>query len=77
MPDRFDWGRDPVKNRAHQAVLRAVKAGRLVTPDTCSECSQVAWVVAHHDDHSKPLDVRWLCRRCHALHHFALRQAAA
>lgn len=33
-------------------------------------------VQAHHDDYSKPLEVRWLCVPHHALHHKQLRQAA-
>jgi len=24
---------------------------------------------AHHDDYSRPLDVRWLCRVHHLMHH--------
>jgi ribosomal protein S27AE len=51
-------------------VHRAKKAGRL-TPLPCEKCGAVK-VDAHHDDYSKPLQVRWLCRACHRAHHAAV-----
>ena len=54
---------------SHRAVQQAVEAGGLKRPDRCSECGQKKFVVAHHDDYSKPLVVRWLCIKCHKLHH--------
>jgi hypothetical protein len=55
----------PEKRRAHQQVYWAVKNGALVRPDTCSRCGVVCRVEASHNDYSKPLDVEWLCHRCH------------
>ena len=57
--------RDPQKNYARNAVDNAVRDGKLA-PEPCEVCG-VASAQAHHDDYSKPLDVRWLCR----LHHLA------
>ena len=55
--------RYPEKDRARRAVKHAVKSGKLVkTP--CELCGNEK-VVAHHDDYSKPLEVRWVCRHCH------------
>lgn len=34
----------------------------------CEGCGAVR-AVAHHDDYVRPLDVRWLCPRCHRRHH--------
>lgn len=55
------------KNAAHQAVQRALASGRLVR-QPCERCGAVP-AHAHHDDHSKPLDVRWLCPPHHREHH--------
>lgn len=51
--------------RAHAAVARALKSGVLVRPDRCEDCETPCKPDAHHDDYDRPLEVRWLCRRCH------------
>ena len=56
--------RNPEKRRAHNAVTAALRSGVLVKPAGCDVCG-IPEVDAHHDDYSKPLDVKWLCRRCH------------
>lgn len=35
-------------------------------PDNCSKCGAIGPVDGHHEDYSKPLEVLWLCRPCHA-----------
>ncbi|MFC3331681.1 hypothetical protein ACFOEM_04310 [Paenalcaligenes hominis] len=37
----------------------------------CEVCGK-SKVDAHHDDYSKPLEVRWLCREHHMQHHARL-----
>lgn len=55
------------QRRAYSHVQRAKVKGELV-PALCAHCG-AANVEAHHDDYSRPLDVIWLCRRCHAGRH--------
>ncbi len=47
-------------------------------PESCEACQSTTAgkLQAHHDDYSKPLEVRWLCRSCHQRHHAAERKAA-
>lgn len=52
---------------ARKALNRAVAAGR-VLPEPCGECGAPR-AQAHHDDYSKPLQVRWLCAGCHSKLH--------
>lgn len=62
---------DPVlKERmdARDAVNKAVKSGRLIkTP--CVDCGSTKRIEGHHPDYSKPLDVIWLCWKCHIERH--------
>lgn len=63
-----NWRRaNPEKYRAHVAVQRALSAGTL-TKGKCEVCGESA-VDAHHDDYTRPLDVRWLCRQHHTRLH--------
>lgn len=58
------------KGRARKAMHYAVKVGRLVKPSRCSGCGRFvsrARLHGHHDDYAKPLDVRWLCAKCHGV----------
>ena len=57
--------RDPLKVKARETLRNAVRDGRIEKPSQCVMCSTVGPVEGHHTDYSKPLDVEWLCQRCH------------
>lgn len=67
--------RHRANQRARDAVRRALRNGTLTRPEVCDECGEKpppvrdgrSPIEAHHDDHSKRLEVRWLCKRCHAI----------
>ena len=53
-------------SRVATITRRALKAGVLVRPDTCTDCGRDgALMDAVHADYDRPLEVLWLCRRCH------------
>jgi len=54
-------------HKARRAVRHEVEMGRLVR-QPCEVCGAEK-VHAHHDDYSRPLDVRWLCPSHHREHH--------
>lgn len=58
----------PEKYAAHRLVHRAVKRGDLVKKP-CLVCGEQK-VEAHHEDHSQPLAVIWLCPLHHRRHEF-------
>lgn len=64
---------DIPKMRARKILQSAVKVGYLNRPKICEICkSDERKIEAHHDDYNKPLEVRWLCRICHAHQHSKL-----
>lgn len=62
-----EWKRaNPEKVAAHRAANRAQGKGLIQRPDACETCSRTGLRLhKHHSDYSKPLDVAWLCTRCH------------
>jgi DNA-binding XRE family transcriptional regulator/ribosomal protein S27AE len=58
-----------MRSEASNAVARAIRSGELIRARSCERCGSGVHVIAHHDDYAKPLDVRWLCRKCHVHWH--------
>jgi hypothetical protein len=58
----------PERDYARRTVNYEIRMGRLVR-QPCEKCGTADRVHAHHDDYSKPLSVRWLCRTHHDEHH--------
>jgi predicted Zn-dependent protease len=54
---------------AQNAVNNAIRDRRLNRGTHCQQCNSEEWLHAHHDDYTKPLEVRWLCAMCHHRHH--------
>lgn len=66
-PTSEEQARRAARSKAHSAVNLAVQQGNL-TRGACEACGEPAQH-AHHDDYSKPLDVRMLCAKCHSAIH--------
>lgn len=58
--------RNAIKKGASTMVGNAVRDGRIEKSEFCEKCSiKNVRIHGHHDDYAKPLEVRWLCSRCH------------
>lgn len=57
--------RHAIKYKANNKVNNALRDGKITKPTDCADCGGELELHAHHDDYTKPLDVRWLCDPCH------------
>ena len=68
--DMARYTKDPnlrIRHEARWKVRRAIASGKLLR-QPCEKCGKEP-AHGHHDDYSKPLDVRWLCSIHHREHH--------
>jgi hypothetical protein len=69
-----DAARRKAKRQANHATGNAIRDGRLVK-GVCHYCASTEAVQAHHWNYYRPLDVTWLCKRCHRIADMARRDA--
>lgn len=69
--NHFYRGGEHQDENAQSLVWKAIQRGILV-PAPCEQCGETGVfkdgrnkVQAHHDDYNKPMEVRWLCQKCH------------
>ena len=63
------------KYLANGKLQYALDTGKVIRPNKCSMCGIECIPQGHHYDYTKPLDVIWLCAKCHSMIHVELRKA--
>jgi hypothetical protein len=68
---RRKWSRNNRhKKRAQCAAGRAVRSGKIKKATICERCGAAPKrLQKHHPDYSKPLEIIWLCSKCHGIAH--------
>ncbi len=67
--------KNPEKIKAQQVLNHKIRIGEIERPIECEICGEESKepLNGHHEDYSKPLDVIWLCIKCHTDLHVARR----
>lgn len=65
--------------RVHAWIVakQAKRAGELIQPERCEICRNRTALDMHHQDYLLPLDVNWLCRKCHTRVHLVVAELMA
>jgi hypothetical protein len=61
-------GRNQEKRKAQIALGNAIRDGK-IDKGPCIKCASIHNVHGHHEDYNYPLDVVWLCPKCHKIRH--------
>ncbi len=57
--------RRAIMNACTNAFWRAIRQGILQRGTVCTFCGSAENIEGAHTDYGKPLEVIWLCRKCH------------
>lgn len=64
------------QHKVWNKVNDEVSAGRIIKPLTCTRCNKKLQstrnIIGHHNDYTKPLDIYWVCQKCHKELHTGL-----
>lgn len=70
--NHFYRGGKTANAQTNDIFERALESGKIIKKDSCENCGATgkfkdgrSAIQAHHSDYNKPLDVMWLCQRCH------------
>jgi len=72
MCKKIDWNKnnkqknhtpEHIRNYAHSVVYGNLHLG-LIEKKPCEKCNSKN-TEAHHSDYNKPLNIIWLCKKCH------------
>lgn len=55
----------PEAVRAHRKARQALDTGKLTHPKSCERCGKAGLLHKHHPDYSKPMEVMFVCPKCH------------
>jgi len=57
------------KMKARFKLNYNIRIGNIIKPSICPVCLKKKKIEGHHEDYTKPLDVKWMCKQCHFDYH--------
>lgn len=66
---------DAKKRAIARSIARIYDTRHKISVGKCESCGGSENIERHHDDYSKPTEVRYLCRKCHKSLHTGVKRA--